>query len=356
MTEQNTQPVESFQLSLRWVVLGLIILLSFAFLGGITGSYFWQTPGPLLTGDDRNQLITTVQEVTISPSRAASDLVRSRSTSILLLGIEHDDQSFTAFSNGFVMTSDGLVASLSPRPNVQADQRLVAYDGEAGVLPISFVGSDVVYGISYYRLEDGVLPPLELAASDPEVGSTHLEVARSSRTFEPVAMAVQIIGYRLPEAGALPGISRVPVVSRPDAFEAFGAPRAGLALLDDEGSVVGLTDLSNEDVRPVSALRASLNRITTNQREVNVFEELGMDLVYATDPPGSGGVVRPRVRAVTASLPASAAGVKVNDIILGVNQKPVDWLTALPELLTGSEIALSVRRGESTLELTLRPR
>lgn len=289
------------------VMLGGVVLFGVA--GGVVAQFFFPTATPLT--DTAEPVLTTVQQVTISPSNAAVKVVEQVQRSVLLLG---DDI-------GFVLTSDGLVVS----PVELKASTPVATDERGLQLPLETVGRDSVYGLSYYRLQNSVLPPLDIRRDDPGVAAQLLAVGRSVASFQPRVSIYALQEYVLPPDGSARGWHRLqhgtPLGSR---------VLPGTPLLDEEGKVSGvLLDATQGLALPVAQLHESLNRVVANKREQDPFEEVGIAArpVFERFSPERPVALGLQLVAVRPQSSASTAGLKAGDIMLGLNQTTFTWDT-----------------------------
>ena len=101
--------------------------------------------------------------------------------------------------------------------------------------------------------------------------------------------------------------------------------------------------------RKVTALIAERSEIeAANAADINKGLE-GADLA---DAPDGGGVL---VRSVQEGSPASQAGLRTNDLIVGVGRTPVSNIKTLREAAKGASVLLlNVRRGSAVVLIPLR--
>lgn len=314
---QRELQMKTVKLSFRLIVLGTLIILAVSIVGGIMSAYIFQPPLSPLTGDG-DEVIATVQEVTISPGKAAAELVENSQRSVVLLAQETSGEP-TALSIGIVLTNDGTVVSAH---DIQTG-KVVAIEETGKIVELTTVGRDEVYGLTYYRFPDGVFPPIELAQEDVPVGSHLLILGRSPITNQPRAETSQLYEYILPELTASIGVQRMIQLATVNNV-AF----PGDALLDDEGRLAGIViDPGRGLALTAPDIRASLDRITTNKREFNPFEAVGFRLTYAfrynADKTAREFVAL--IQAVTPGSPAAIGGLQARDVIQSINDEPVSW-------------------------------
>lgn len=333
MTVKKEQTIR-LSITALGVVIGGVILLGMA--GGMVAQFFLPAAAPL-TGKTE-PVLTTVQEVTISPSKAAVKVVEQTQRSVLLLG---DD------GTGFVLTSDGLVVS-----PIELKAATPAATDERGLqLPLETVGRDSVYGLSYYRLKNAVLPPLDIRRDDPGMAAQLLVVGRSVSTWQPRVATYTLQEYVLPPDGGPQGWHRLLRGAPLDSDVLPGSP-----LLDEEGKVSGVVvDATQGFALPVTQLTDSLNRVVANKREQDPFEELGITArpvfgVFAPERPVALGL---QLTSVRPQSPAATAGLKAGDSVIGLNQTAFTWNNNPAAVLRGASRPLTVMLMRNQAEQTI---
>ena len=349
MAQPKKPPQTVIRITLRWVVLATLFIAVIGAIGGIIGSSFISPPlPPLSEGQDR--LVTTVQEVTISPSTATASLVERYDRSVMALTTDSATGESLVQGIGVVLTNDGLL--VSPQ-NISGDA-IVAFDGAGRKAPVSKVGTDAVYGLSYYRLSNAVVPPFEMASADPTIGTTLVGISRSRQSLTSQAVSWQVHEYSLPGGSAPVGWQRLLQVVSPVADVAPGTP-----LIDDEGRLSAiLLSGANGVALSVSDVRASLDRVTTNQRELDPLNiwGLALDYQFRFTADRSRREFAAVITAVTPESPAATAGLRSGDIIQKIDDTVVTWNTnVMGQLKELRPHTLTALRGTQTVSVTLNP-
>lgn len=331
------------RLSLRWVLFALVLVLAVGAIGGMLGQQAVKPRVPLLN-DQRDQIVTTVQEVSISPSQAAQQTVKNARRSVLLLA-RSTGSELAPFAIGSLITNDGLVASVH-KP-VQGD--VFAIDDTGTRVALSAVGTDVLFGITYYRVQDAVIAPLDFAQTDPDIGMQGIALSRSVATMGPVSTSLSLSEFILPAEQALPGVQRLAQFSEVGIL-------TGTPIIDDTGMLTAIMYGEEGQALPISTVRASLDRITAGTRERNPYDRLGFEpaFVFGTT---SQDIV-PQFRVVVSSIepksPAASA-LRVGDVITTVGDEAVTWSVPLVTFLSDqSEPTLTIQRGDIERTITLR--
>lgn len=344
------EPEKTIRLGLGWLTTGLVVMFGAGVLGGLVAQYLLQPTLLPISTDTGRQFVTTVQEVTISPNTALADITARAKRSILLLGRETGTGSVEIVASAFVATSDGLLVTAGSIP----DTVTTAFDDTGTAQPISRVGTDALYGLTYFRLRDAVAVPLDVRDKDAPASYALLLQTQNRSSFQPAVVPYVVSTYELPRDSDAPGVQRILIGDVRPGTAAIGSP-----LLDEEGRVAGmLIDAGSGTVLPVSHLRESLSRVATNQRERNPFEETGLSVDFAWLRLGSGGgvVFTATVIVVTPGGPAADAGIQRGDSITKVNEQRLDWEQMLATALQrAGPIQLSIMRGGQERTVAVSP-
>jgi len=342
----NTANKESpvIKISLGWLGLIVIIIFLIGSVGGAVGSSFINPPLPPLT-QETEQLISTTQEVTISPSRAAEKLAEENARAIVL--ITRDGQSVPAI-NAIVLTNDGLAVSAH---DIEGSS-LFAIDNTGLKVPVSRIGRDELFDLSYFRLDNSVIQPFAIADQDVKAGAKLLALGRDRATLGLQAAGYDAISYALPQTTSPAGWHKLVALGNvQDGFD-------GAVLLNDNGQLAGLVAGNGTQAIPASALRLSLNRVTNNQRETDPFGALGIDIGYQIifNELSLRYEFAAVAENVSPRLPAGAAGMVKGDVILSVNETVISWDNSLAGLLDITHpLSVKIRRGSQEQTLTINP-
>lgn len=337
----NTVKPTVVRLSLRWVLAAIVIVLALGVLGGMVGVSIYGPQTPLqLPG---SQLVTNVQEVTVSPNRVVSDVVDNSQRSVLQLA--HGNRSNpTLLGSATVVTNDGVLVAR----HLSLQDDVFAIDATGKYLDLESIGRDDVYGVVFYRVRDGVLAPLELAAADPDIGASLLLLERSPQTNMPVVRTHQLEQYTLPQEDDPPAWQRVGTLT-PSVLPKMGSP-----LLTEEGKVAALI-ADREELRtiPISYVRRSLERLAAGKREFNPFETYG----FTTGP----GFVSPNEQnafvfalTITSVQRNIAPDLRVGDVLVAINDQRFSQDADIVALLSETPpLTLTVTRGGREQTITI---
>lgn len=336
---------DPIRISFVWIVLGLLLVLGVGVVGGLIGQELFGPDLPALTNEDGEQLVTTIQQVTVSPNQASAQVVRTAERSVMALG-RVTGEALSMDGVGLVVTSDGLVVSTLDVPRSD----VVAFDDSGRSLPIDFVGDDEVYGLRYFRLRDGVFVPLDLLGEDIPVASELIALSRHEITFESSIHRFGVNEYDLPSNQA-PGVQKV-LNSSDELEDAF----VGSPILNDGSQVAGVI-IQPQTGTAISSttLRLSIDRVISRRIEYDPFDELGFNVSYDFGVRESEHIFAPIVTGPTSGKPAAIAGLRSGDIIVRIGGQDVSWDTAIAEQLSDElPLEIVVLRDDEEHTVTLR--
>ncbi|MBI1833925.1 MAG: hypothetical protein HYR90_03800 [Candidatus Andersenbacteria bacterium] len=334
------------RLSLRWVLVALLAMLAVGILGGMIGSQLNNPRTPLTRQQD--QLVTTVQEVTISPSKTSQTIVRDHERSVLLLA-QGSFANPTILGTATVITNDGLITAF--HPPVRGE--VFALDSGGNRVTLEAIGADTLFGLTYYRIRDGVIAPLNISESDPAVGAELLSLSRSPESLQPEAEHHELSEKTLAETGDPVGWQQVGLISISE------QNLAGTILVDDTGAISGIYTgpQSSEAGRILlpSDIRASLNRIASGKREENPFATRGFSVrsSFTSSDESQPIVFTLTVDRLQPGTPASEL-LEVGDILTAIQNQPVSFTNNAASMLSiEGELSLTVRREGREVVVTL---
>ncbi len=345
----DQQREQVIRIPFGWLMVGVVIVVLLGVLGGVVAQHLWPVrQAPLIL--EQGRLTSTVQEVTISPSTAAAQIVEGAHRSVVALAAADEDSPILAA--GVLLTNDGVVVTAADVPR---DSTLLAFDFRGVAVQLDHIGVDGLYGLGWWKVRDGVFVPLELRDSDPVVGSELLAVVRAPETLQPRVASYRLNYYGLPPDTAPAGWQKVGVGSLLAADDTF----RGSPLLDEEGKLAALVmQPTGGVVLPASYVRESLGRLTGNQREFDPLEEVGLSAHYGfTSAPNAGErEFSVEISAVVPGSIAGAAGLQRGDRIVAVGEDAVDWDKSFVQQVAGIlPLQLTVLRANHERTFTLQP-
>ena len=137
---------------------------------------------------------------------------------------------------------------------------------------------------------------------------------------------------------------------------AINPGNSGGPLLNAEGEVIGINTLVRSGpgaglgfAIPINRARSIAQQLVTTGRASHPVIGVGL----AAGPRG------PVIRSVQPGAPAAAAGLKPDDVITAINDvattSPTQVVAAIERIGVGRELTLSIRRGDTTIRVSLIP-
>ena len=261
---------------------------------------------------------------------------------------------------GLLLTPDGYVLTNHHVVRSRGGLRLELQDGRE--VHGRLVGADAPTDLAVVRIEDaGSFPTLPLAdPHDVRVGQWVVAIGNPFRLEQSVSMGVVSALHRtlpLPDGGVLEGLLQTDAAINPG--------NSGGPLLNMRGQVVGINTLVLPYAQgigfAVSATTAAWVASLLIQRGRVERRFLGIAAVALQLPPAqaleAGQPRAVRVLKVNEGTPAAAAGLQPEDLMLGIDARPVgsvDDVQRLLALAAAPEVGLDVLR--KGLRRTLRVR
>jgi len=329
------------KVSVAMVLLGIVVIFGVGLLGGLLAVQIWPPQAPL--SNDQAQLITTTQEVIISPSTSTVEMIKSSNRSVFKLV---DGISGRTLGSAVVMTNDGAMATTASLPKT----KIQGIDYQGNLINLERMGRDAVYGIEWLRVPDAVLTPIDIRSSEGEIGYEFMALARSSAGELIKTQPYILYEYSLPPEISTVGAQRLFKGSILGGMEWSGSP-----LLDEEGKLAGLI-LKPESGLALAAgdVADSLARLARGAREQNTLAELGLALKYRFVRLGEDQKLNfaAEVVGVTNNSPAALATIKRGDLILAVNEERVTWQRSVVEDLEQDKpYQVTVQRGDKQVSV-----
>ncbi len=265
--------------------------------------------------------------------------------------------------SGVVITSDGFL--LTSAHVVGRNRRVHATFTDGRELEASLVGTDPLSDLAVLRAEDRDLVPAELGdAEQLRVGQLVVAIGNPNGFAGSVtAGVVSALGRSLPtRAGSATRI--VENVIQTDA--ALNPGNSGGALSDGVGRVVGInTAVAGIGLGLAVPVNEATRRIVAALMSEGRYRRAYIGIAggprplpprLASQRGQAGGV---EVVEVVEGSPARKAGLRAEDLIVGIDGAPVDGMDSLLRLMTaeriGKPVRLEVIRAGTSLELELVP-
>lgn len=350
MDNQSDSANRVVRVSFWWLLLGAALIVLLGMGGGGLASLVW-SPRVVPLTEGQEVITTTVQEVTISPNKAAAELVSKADKSVVGIAIK-DTANKSVLANGVVVTNDGLIVTSASLPAV--DLKAIDYLGMEATL--SRVGTDELYGLTYLKFAEGVVGPLDVRKDAVPTGSELLLLGRAKITFLPQAEKWELKEWVLPPEIGPKGIQRI---WRGTAVS-DGTLNSG-ALIDDEGRLAGLI-INGPAGLAIGAddLLTSMQRLSRGEREKDPLRDLGIKVHYNLPTNSNKGrEFVAQVTAVEAGTLAELVGLKAQDVIVSINGSELNWDKSFINQISEQplrEIAVRRNNRQENLILSVSPK
>ena len=309
--------------------------------------------------------MTLVDEALDAYSQVVTRVAATLGPSVANLRVSNRRRWATGGGSGVVITPDGFMLT-SAHVVSGTGSRVRASFVDGSDLEARLVGADALSDLAVLRADSARLAPAELGdATTLKVGQLVVAIGNPHGYAGSVtAGVVSALGRSLPARAG--GATRViDDVIQTDA--ALNPGNSGGALVDGHGRVVGInTAVAGVGLGLAVPINASTRRIISGLMRDGRVRRAWIGIA------GGGRPLPPRVAAqlgrdraievveVIEGSPAARAGLRAEDLIVGVDGQPVNGVDDLQRLMTEERIGVScalevVREGEPrTVALTPR--
>ncbi|MGE0314369.1 MAG: trypsin-like peptidase domain-containing protein [Lautropia sp.] len=296
--------------------------------------------------DEREEYDATRRDVEDDPVQASLDRLRREfdaSEATMQVPVQGQGSGFIVSDDGLVLTNAHVVANASDVVVHLADQRAF----KARVL-----GSDGRTDIAVLKIDATDLPEVEIG--DPaRLATGEWVLAIGSPYGLENSVSVGVVSAK---GRSLPGDSAVPLIQT-DA--AVNPGNSGGPLFNARGEVVGINSLIFSRTGGYEGLSFAIPIDVAQRIEAQIVahghaahgslgvevQEVDQTMADAFRLPGAGGVV---INGIVRASAADKAGLRVGDVIVRADGRPIAFSGDLPAILTmalpGQHIALEVWR------------
>ncbi|MFH0912062.1 MAG: trypsin-like peptidase domain-containing protein [Patescibacteria group bacterium] len=341
----DKKALDYFWYSLFGGVLGGALLIGLFVWGG-----WYQYKG---TGSVA-QLVNRQETVTLEEDSAIINVVAKVSPSVVSIVSTRNIQSiFGNFEQkgagtGFVIKSNGLIATNRHVVSTQADYTVLTSDGKSYSAEV--VAEDSLNDLAIVRISANNLPVADLGDSDAlKVGQRVVAIGNALGEYQNTVTAgvISAIGRSITAGGGDGTSERLEGMIQTDAT--INPGNSGGPLINLVGQVVGINtavDLQGSQIGfaiPINSVKSAIDsylasgkisrpmlgiRYITLTKEVAALNDMSVTqgvLITRGDNPGE--------LAVTPGGPADKAGIKENDILVSIDGKEINENTSLISLL-----------------------
>ncbi len=290
-----------------------------------------------------------------------ADIVSQVGPAVVTVVVAQSASGSGGRGTGFVVSDDGYVISNWHVVSGADNLTVIMADGDERAAEL--VGEDRVSDLAVLRIEGDV--PATVALGDSatlQPGQPVLALGSPLGTFTNTVTrgVISGLGRTIPGAGLYtdlvqhdaavnPGNSGGPLVNL--AGEVVGVNTLGISATPDGASAQGIFfAIPSNTVREIAARLIRDGSVTYPYLGVE-FEPVTPSLVAVYDLPVSQGVI---IGAVPDDGPAAAAGLRPNDVVLAIDDHPIDTasplINVLMDYVPGDKVILTVWRNGNEIE------
>jgi putative serine protease PepD len=323
------------------MVVAIVVLTADATREVASPTTTWVTGVP--TTEANLQQLTDVKRMT-TVATSAHD-----STVALLV----NRTSGTSTATGVVVEAGGIIVALRPVVTGARSITVVEPDGERE--SAAYLGTDTSTGITVLHIDDD-LPPADMTDGDPSTGSVVVAMAMESRGSARQSPTARLYAGTVLFSGVATGTSSGTGFCTTGVAAPLPSGDIGSPLVDSVGSVVGILDAvtGSGSERTSVFLPADLVRDVAAQIVSHGSVDHGVVGLGVTDAPAlNGGGTGALVESVTTGGAAAQAGLRVGDMVVGVDGNAVRSVAELTTRLyaepPGSALRFTLVRNGTTL-------
>ena len=337
------------------VTAGLVGLLS----GGL-GAYAVTQADSSDSGTTTVALPQSGADKSERPTGTVAAIAASVSPAVVSLEVNGAQGSGTG--SGFVIRDTGYIVTNNHVVEGAADGGdITVHFADGRKLAAKIVGRDANYDIAVVKVDASGLPTVVLGNSDGVVVGDLAIAIGSPLGLEGTVTAGIVSALNRPVTAGGQGATSFINAIQTDA--AINPGNSGGALVNSAGEVIGvnsaiatLGDGTSQSgsiglgfAIPINQVKRIAEELINTGSSTKPIIGVSLDQSYQ----GEGA----RVQEVTAGGPAEAAGLEAGDIIVEFDGQPVTDATALivdiRSMKPGDKVAMSVKRGSSTEDLTI---
>ena len=272
---------------------------------------------------------------------------------------------------GFFIRDDGFgITNRHVVENKELDYVAVLFDGRS--LPVNIIARDDVIDIAFFEViePEETFPIIEIGSSkEIQPGQSVVAIGYSLGAFSNTVSKGIVSGLdRSITAQGANGSETLEGVIQTDA--SINSGNSGGPLLDLDGNVVGVNVAragGGENIGfaiPVDSVRPLLNSVLETGKIVHPFLGIryrSLNPAFSEQfdlEPSFGAYIissEPDVPPLVEGAPAERAGVKVEDVIVGINDEKITATKSLQSLLrtyqAGEEVTLNISRNGETINI-----
>ncbi len=371
------------------IIIGILVILIFGGIGGVFfGKYLFPELGKnsffgkyqLFQQMEKNTtIIRKTETIVTNNDNQISEISSNISSSVVDIFSFYNNSKKSKKEKikkhkkgtGVVLTNDGLIVTY--KDNVllgnDIDYEVMIFDGS--LHKATFLGIDNFANLAYFQVKDVNLPAIPFANSnDVELGKKVIVIGHSKSgpgislqngILSDFERSFNLSGKTVASSEKLEGVFKVSFFNE---IQYVGGP-----VINYNGEMIAITGMetiNNKNIYfqiPANVIKNSMNKIFNFDKSaqlgiyylsINKFYQkihrLSVDkgaLIYS--PSGEQGL------AIIHGSSAEKAGLKINDIVISVNNEEIDWEHPLSNYISkyskGEEILLGILRNGKKMSI-----
>ncbi len=353
-----------------FIVLALVIGLVSGALSAVAVSNLMDR-GAATTGTTTTSGGTTVSNVRLSENSAVISAVQKVSPAVVTIQVRSGLGS-GGTGSGFIFDSNGWI--LTNRHVVEGAQQIQVVLADTRTFTGTVYGIDTLTDLAIVKINATGLPTAPIGASAGlEQGQLAIAIGNPLGTFQNTVTTGVVSGLgRQITAGDVSQTSSEQLNNLIQTDAAINPGNSGGPLVNSAGQVIGVNTAVNQSAQgigfaiPIDAAKGIMDEALAGKplarpwigvyyqpvtRGLAQQQKLAVDHGALVGPPANGST------GVLSGTPAAKAGLQDGDIITAVDGHTVDDSHDLSSLIVeyspGETVTLTVRRGSSTLTLSL---
>lgn len=387
---------------LKWIVVAALFFV----IGGFSGVFMERFGMPWLSSkkflekyaffqkaNERVTVINKTEQITVSENFSVTKTAQNVLPAVVSI-VEYSDEEIgikkseikaskdiqDSVKTGVILTSDGLILSVSREPNLDNEKltenkkyKIFVSDGRE--LDAKKISSDSYSMTDFYKVEESNLPAAQFGNSnDLETGEKIIVIGNASGEYQntfslgvinEMNKRFSLLNSELSSSEKMEGA----IIC--DAL--INVSNIGGPVVDFNGSVVGIANYILKDgeyvgfVIPINKLQHSIDSVITKDQDKSAslglyYLSINKEISLLNGLPVDRGALvysftRQQGLAVKKGTAAATAGILLGDIIMSVDEKEINLDNPLSQVISnyhkGEEVELVLLRNGTSIKLTV---
>ncbi len=365
--DASDRPARAPRRSRRALLVGGVIALCLfsGLIGGVTGQ---------LIGDRVTPVGSTLPQpgpgATDRPAGSIASIAATVLPSVVTIRVDGGRQGsgtgsgFVLDTKGHVLTNNHVVEAGDLTASGEIEVVLSNGDTEKATI----VGRDRSYDLAVLKIARTDLTPLTLGPSAKVVVGDQVIAVGAPLGLDQTVTTGIVSALNRPVAPGGASDNESSYINAIQTDAAINPGNSGGPLLDAAGKVIGINSaiaaipggggttggsIGLGFAIPSDQARRTADQLIATGKATHPVIGVGLDRTYS----GDGAKVDRRAGSITSGGPAAKAGIRIGDVITGFQGKrvrtPDQLIVAIRSLSVGDTVTLTVRRGTTSVDLTM---